>query len=76
MIAAFGALIGFVTVIITLVALFVGLWLDHRLHSSGIFTVILLLCSVPLSVLVMFKLSVMLVERILPNVPKEQSKDD
>jgi MFS family permease len=62
---------GCAAVIIIMVALFVGLWLDTRLGWRGPFTIGLLVCSAPLSLLVMVKIALGAVGKIVPQ-PRSQ----
>jgi len=45
---------GCLTVIIILAAFFIGRWLDTRFNSEAIFTVVLMIASVPVTLVVMF----------------------
>ena len=62
---------GCAAVVIILLALFVGLWLDTRLGWRGPFTVGLLVCSAPLSLYVMVKIALGAVGKIVPQ-PRNQ----
>ena len=46
--------VGCLTLVIIFAALFVGLWLDTRFDSRPLFTIILMLGSIPISVVLMF----------------------
>jgi magnesium-transporting ATPase (P-type) len=52
--AAVTGQVGCLTVIIILAAFFAGRWLDSRFKSDALFTVILLIASVPVTLVVMF----------------------
>ncbi len=52
--AAVAGQVGCLTLVIIFVALFGGLWLDSRLDTRPIFTLILLLGSVPVTLILMF----------------------
>ena len=52
--AAVTGQVGCVTVIIILAAFFAGRWLDNRFESDALFTVILMVASVPVTLVVMF----------------------
>jgi hypothetical protein len=60
---------GFLAVLITFVALFAGLWLDHLTGQRATFTVIMLVVSVPVSLFVMLNIVIEMVRRIVPQVP-------
>lgn len=47
-------LVGFLTLAIILVAIFGGLWLDSRMGTRPMFTIGLVILSIPLTLLVMF----------------------
>ncbi len=61
--------VGCVTLLIILVALVAGLWLDGRLHTRPLLTLVFVLASVPLTLFVMFRL-------VLSVAPKLQSQPD
>ena len=52
--AAVAGQVGCVTLLIILAALFGGLWLDNHLNSRPLFTVILMIGSVPVTLVAMF----------------------
>lgn len=52
--AAVTGQVGCLTVIIILAAFFGGSWLDSRFESDALFTVILMVASVPVTLVVMF----------------------
>jgi magnesium-transporting ATPase (P-type) len=52
--AAVTGQVGCLTVIIILAAFFAGRWLDSRFESDALFTVILMIASVPVTLVVMF----------------------
>ena len=52
--AAVTGQVGCLTVIIILAAFFTGRWLDNRFNSEAIFTVVLMIASVPVTLVVMF----------------------
>lgn len=52
--AAVAGQVGFLTLCIVLAALFGGLWMDKRFDSKPVFTVILMLASVPVTLVMMF----------------------
>jgi len=61
--------VGCLTLIIIAVALIAGLWLDTQLHTRPIFTLILVLASVPLTLYLMFRI-------VLSVAPKIQMSTD
>jgi F0F1-type ATP synthase assembly protein I len=48
--------VGCLTLVIVIAALFIGLWLDNTLNTKPIFTLILMIGSVPLTLILMFKI--------------------
>jgi hypothetical protein len=67
--AGVAGLAGFASVVITITALFLGIWLDATFEQRGIFTVTLLVLSVPVSLFSMLKIVLSLVRRIVPQPP-------
>jgi hypothetical protein len=64
--------VGFLTLFIILVALFGGLWLDKTFESKPLFTIILMVASVPVSLVLMYKVVTWATGRIKP--VQEQDK--
>lgn len=52
--AAVSGQVGCLTIIIILVAFLAGRWLDNQFGSDALFTVILMVASVPVTLIVMF----------------------
>ena len=52
--AVVAGLVGILTVVIILVAFLGGRWLDNQFGYDGLFTVILMVASVPVTLVVMF----------------------
>jgi hypothetical protein len=61
--------VGCLTLAIVVFALVAGLWLDNSLHTKPVFVLILLIASVPVSVLVMLKIVRMGTARIKAGLP-------
>jgi F0F1-type ATP synthase assembly protein I len=55
-------------------ALFLGLWLDATLGTKPIFTIVLMIVSVPVGLLVMVRLILAAVRRITPPPPPQGYK--
>lgn len=64
--AAAAGLAGFATVAFTGLCLLAGLWLDAQVGTRGPFTIILLLSSIPVSLLVMTRAVVAVVRHLQP----------
>lgn len=73
--AAIAGLAGCGTVVLTVLALLVGLSLDSMTGTRGPFTIILLLASVPISLLVMVWVAVTMTRRIAPPAPRRKPID-
>lgn len=77
LIAGIIGLIGFLILAIVLIALFVGLWIDSLFGQRGPITIILLVCSVPISLIVMVYVTLWLVKKLqLPSslaLPNDRS---
>ena len=68
--------VGCLTLLIIFGALFAGLGLDKWLHTKPVFTLILLLGSVPLTLILMFRLVKSATDRIQPAKKKEIPAED
>ena len=66
-------LVGCLTLVILFAALFSGLWLDNQFDSKPVFTVGLLIVSVPVTLVVMFWVVRKVTARYLPQ-DKKQAK--
>jgi F0F1-type ATP synthase assembly protein I len=64
--ASIAGQVGCLTLVIIFVALFAGLWLDKYFDTRPIFTIILLLSSVPVTLFLMFRLVKAATNRIKP----------
>ena len=71
--AAVAGQVGFLTLCIVLAALFGGLWMDKRLDTKPMFTVILMLASVPVTLVMMFWVVRNATARIKPVSPSKKS---
>ena len=63
--------VGCLTLIIILASVFGGLWLDNSFGTKPIFTLVLLLAGIPISVLVMLVVA----RRTLARLKEEAEKD-
>jgi hypothetical protein len=70
--AGVAALVGLVCLFIVFTALFLGLWLDAQFRVRGVFTIILLILSVPISLFSMLRLALWAVRKIQPQQDQEQ----
>ncbi len=76
--ASIAGQVGCLTLVIIFVALFAGLWLDGRMNSKPMFTIILLIGSVPVTLFLMFRVVKTATKRIKPienkEIPEEEQK--
>jgi F0F1-type ATP synthase assembly protein I len=70
--------VGCVTVIIVAVALVLGLWLDSTFDTGPLFTVVVLLVSVPVNVFLLVQIARSTAERlsVLPDAPQDAPSDE
>jgi ABC-type dipeptide/oligopeptide/nickel transport system permease component len=74
LLAGTAGLAGFASVVIIFTAFFLGLWLDSRTGSRPLFTISLLVLSVPVSLFTMLKIATGAVKRIIPQVPPNNTQ--
>lgn len=65
---------GCLTLVVIFVALFAGIWLDAQLNVRGVFTVGLLLMSIPISLFFMVRIALGAVKNLQPPPPKQQQQ--
>ena len=68
--------VGCLTLLIVLLAVFGGLWLDARFQTKPAFTFGLLIASIPVSLLVMFFVVRLATSKIKAGPPPEGSTDE
>jgi len=66
---ALGGQVGCITLLIVVVALIGGLWLDKQLDSKPVFTIILVVGSAPLSLFLTFWLAMRQIRDMQSNLP-------
>ena len=69
------AQVGCLTLVIILVALFGGLWLDARFQTKPMITLVLVFASIPVSLVLMFAIARSAAAKIKANV-EEQRKEE
>ena len=75
--AGFTGQVGFITLAIILVALLAGLWLDNQMATRPLFTILLLLASVPVTIFIMFRVALGFASKIKPaGAPAAPAKED
>lgn len=74
--ASIAGQVGCLTLVIIFVALFAGLWLDGRMDSKPMFTIILLIGSAPVTLFLMFRVVKTATKRIKPIENKEIPEEE
>jgi len=72
--ASIAGQVGCLTLIIIFLALFAGLWLDRYFDTKPLFTIVLLIGSVPVTLFLMFRLVRAATSRIKPVQDSEKTK--
>jgi len=72
--ASIAGQVGCLTLVIIFVALFAGLWLDNYLDTKPLFTIVLLIGSVPVTLFLMFRVVRAATSRIKPVQNSETTK--
>ena len=72
--ASIAGQVGCLTLVIIFVALFAGLWLDRYLDTKPLFTIVLLIGSVPVTLFIMFRVVRAATNRIKPVQNSETTK--
>ena len=67
--------VGCLTLVIILASLFGGLWLDNTLGTKPVFTLILLLAGIPISVLLMLYVARRTLDRMKPQSDTTQKEE-
>lgn len=67
--------IGCLTLVIILASLFAGLWLDHTFDTKPLFTLILMLAGIPLSVVMMLTLARKSIAKLESDDSKNKKED-
>ncbi len=63
--------VGCLTLIIIIIALFAGLWLDKTFDTKPLFTLILMIGSVPVTLILMFMIVRTATSHMKPDQPKQ-----
>jgi len=72
--AAVAGLVGCLTLIIVIAALIIGLWLDKQLNSRPTFTILLMVGSIPVTLITMFLVVKAATSRIKPSTKNNQDQ--
>ena len=73
--AGFAGTVGVVTIVIIIVALIAGLFLDNQLHTKPLFTILLLLGSVPVTIFIMFRLTLGAISKMKQSQPTQKKEE-
>lgn len=68
--------VGCLTLVIVILALFGGLYLDKLLDTKPLFTILLMVGSVPVTLFVMFRVVKTATDRIKPVVEKKETEEE
>jgi hypothetical protein len=68
--------VGCLTLVVILVAVFGGLWVDARFQTKPIFTISFLIASIPVSLALMFTIVRLATSKIKAGPPPEGSSDE
>jgi F0F1-type ATP synthase assembly protein I len=71
--AAITGQVGCLTIVIILLALLAGLWLDNRFDTSPWFTLALLIGSMPITLILMFRIARSITSRMVMTPPEENT---
>lgn len=74
--ASIAGQVGLLTLGIIFVALFAGLWLDNQMGTKPMFTIVLLIGSVPVTVFIMFRVVRVATAKLKTNNEDNNSKED
>ena len=72
--AGFAGTVGVVTLVIVVVALIAGIFLDRQLNTKPLFTILILLGSVPVTIFVMFRLALGAISKIKMSQPAKKEE--
>jgi F0F1-type ATP synthase assembly protein I len=72
--ASIAGQVGCLTLVIIFVALFAGLWLDRTMDTKPLFTIVLLIGSVPVTLFLMFRVVRAATSRIKPVQNSDKNK--
>ncbi len=68
--------VGCVTLVIILAAVIGGLWLDSQFNTRPFFTLILLIASIPVSIIAMLYIVRLATSKIKAGLPKKEKTDE
>lgn len=65
---------GFVTLVIVIGVLLLGLWIDQQMNTRPLFTILLMVMSAPISIFVMYWVAMSAIQRLAPPPKKTQGE--
>ncbi len=68
--------VGCLTIVLIMVALIVGLWLDQVLDTRPLFTLLLLLASIPVDLILMFAIVRKATAKIKPSTSRNPAQEE
>ena len=68
--------VGCLTLVIIFAALIGGLWLDSQFHTRPLFVLILLIASIPVTIVVMYRVALAATARIKPVGSNDRSQEE
>lgn len=74
--ATVAGLVGCLTLVLIFLALFAGLWLDNQFDSRPLFTIVILLGSVPVTLIMMFWVVRKATSRLKPGTNLETNRTE
>ena len=74
--AGVAGLAGVITLVIVLLAMFAGIWLDNKLGTNHNFTIGLILGSVPVTLIIMFYFVRSATAKIKPSITKKPLEEE
>jgi F0F1-type ATP synthase assembly protein I len=64
------------TIAVIFLALFMGLWLDKILDSKPLFTIVLMIASIPVTIILTFRIVKVATARIQPAIKKDVTEEE
>lgn len=67
--------VGVATLVIVLLSVFGGLWLDARFNTKPLFTAILIIAGIPITIVIMYKIARQTIARITKSEKETKTLD-
>ena len=68
--------VGCLTLVVIFIALFAGLWLDRYLDTKPLFTILMMIGSMPVTLFLMFRVVKAATDRIKPSQSQKSSEEE